>query len=216
MFFKMKFMRRSAGRSLARLVMGMASLGVSNATLAYDFSKLEAAIETLAPETVGDWEQKARAGDALAQNVIAMAYKCGIGVKQDHAASVKWFRMAAQQGEGDAQFNLARLYGSEVNGVYKKGRAIPANDAEAFNWYQRSAEQGHTQAQLKLAELYVKGVPNVPRDQVQAYKWLSLAASSGEPTAGKLLATYAAQMKPEQVREAQLLAQEWKSRQHAS
>lgn len=216
MLYKIKFTARSARASLASLLVSAATLGLSNAALAYDFSKLEAAIETLAPETVGDWEKKARAGDAIAQNIMGIAYKCGMGVKQDHAASIKWFRTAAEQGEADAQFNLGRLYGSEVDGGYKKGRAAPANDVEALKWYQRSAEQGHTQAQVKLAQLYAKGVGKVARDEVQAYKWMSLAASSGEPTAEKLLATYAAQMKPEQVQQAQSLAQKWKSRQSAS
>ena len=216
MLCKIKFTGRSARASLASLLVGVAALGMSNVVLAYDFAKLETAIETLAPETVRDWEQKARAGDALAQNVTGIAYKCGIGVKQDHAASVKWLRMAAEQGEADAQFNLARLYGSEVDGVYKKARAVPANDVEALKWYQRSAEQGHTQAQVKLAQLYAKGKNKVPRDHIQAYKWLSVAASSGEQTAEKLLTTYAARMKPEQVREAESLAQEWKNRRRDS
>jgi hypothetical protein len=34
---------------------------------------------------------------------------------------------------------------------------------------------------------------------------MSLAAASGEPTAAKVVADYAAQMKPEQVQQAQLL-----------
>lgn len=179
--------------------------------LAYDFTKVEVAMETLAPETVRDWEQKARSGDPLAQNVMGIAYKCGIGVEQDHAVSVKWFRQAAKQGEADAQFNLGRLYASEVDGAYKRARAAPANDVEALQWYQRSAEQGHTQAQVRLGALYAKGGNKVPRDPIQGYKWLSLAASSGKQTAEKLLTTSAASMKPEQVREAESLANEWKS-----
>lgn len=199
--------------SLRSLLLGVAALSLSNAVLAYDFSKLETAFETLSPETINSWEQKAHAGNALAQNVVGVAYKCGIGVKQDHAASVKWFRMAAEQGEADAQFNLARLYGSEVDGMYKNGRAAPANDAEAFKWYRLAAEQGHTQAQVRLAQLFAKGLTDIAPDQVQAYQWMSLAAASGEPTAAKVVADYAAQMKPEQVQQAQLLAEEWQRRQ---
>ncbi|MDO9236242.1 MAG: tetratricopeptide repeat protein [Aquabacterium sp.] len=197
---------------LPSLLAGIAILGMSNHVLAYDFTKIEEAIETLAPETVRDWEQKARSGDLLAQNVMGIAYKCGIGVKQDHALSIKWFRQAAKQGEADAQFNLGRLYAGEVDGAYKKARAAPANDAEALKWYLSSAEQGHTQAQVKLGTLYAKGSNKVPRDPIQGYKWMSLAASSGEQTAKNLLTTSAASMKPEQVREAESLVKEWKSR----
>ncbi|AHZ80357.1 MerG protein [Pseudomonas putida] len=42
---------------------------------------------------------------------------------------------------------------------------------------------------------------------------MSLAAASGEPTAAKVVADYAAQMKPEQLQQAQLLAEEWQRRQ---
>lgn len=47
-----------------------------------------------------------------------------------------------------------------------------------------------------------------PRDQVQTYKWLSRAAASGEATAEKPLSAYVAQMKPEEIQVAELIAQE--------
>lgn len=172
MFCDIRLTARCTRACLTILLAGTAAFGLSNNALAaYDFSKLGAAIETLAPETVDGWEKKARAGDAMAQNIMGLAYKCGMGVKQDHAASIQWFR--------------------------------------------RAAEQGHTQAQVRLAQLFAKGLGEVARDQVQAYKWMSLAAASGEPTAAKVIADYAAQMKPEQVQQAQLLVQEWKRRQSA-
>ena len=97
--------------------------------------------------------------------------------------------------------------------MYKNGRAAPANDAEAFKWYRLAAEQGHTQAQVRLAQLFAKGLTDIAPDQVQAYQWMSLAAASGEPIAAKVVADYAAQMKPEQLQQAQLLAEEWQRRQ---
>ena len=201
MFCDIRLKLRRVRACLTIVLASTATLGMPNQTLAaYDFSKLGAAIETLSPETVSDWEKKARAGDAM-------------GVKQNHAASIQWFRRAAEQGEADAQFNLGRLYGSEVDGMYKNGRAAPANDAEAFKWYRLAAEQGHTQAQVRLAQLFAKGLTDIAPDQVQAYQWMSLAAASGEPTAAKVVADYAAQMKPEQLQQAQLLAEEWQRRQ---
>ena len=165
MFCDIRLTARCTRACLTILLAGTAAFGLSNNALAaYDFSKLGAAIETLAPETVDGWEKKARAGDAMAQNIMGLAYKCGMGVKQDHAASIQWFRRAAEQGEADAQFNLGRLYASEVDGMYKKGRAAPADDAQAFKWYRLSAEQGHTQAQVRLAQLFAKGLGEVARD----------------------------------------------------
>ena len=159
MFCDIRLKLRRVRACLTIVLASTATLGMPNQALAaYDFSKLGAAIETLSPETVSDWEKKARAGDAMAQNIMGLAYKCGMGVKQNHAASIQWFRRAAEQGEADAQFNLGRLYGSEVDGMYKNGRAAPANDAEAFKWYRLAAEQGHTQAQVRLAQLFCKGL----------------------------------------------------------
>ena len=86
-----------------------------------------------------------------------MAYKYGVGVRQDHGASILWFHLAAAQGEADAQFNLALVYDSRADGLYQEQRAAPADDAEALKWYRLSAEQGHTGAQVRLAQLYAQG-----------------------------------------------------------
>ncbi|EDT4416641.1 sel1 repeat family protein, partial [Salmonella enterica subsp. enterica serovar Typhimurium var. 5-] len=133
---------------------------MSVGALAYDFKRMEAAIESLSPTTQSEWERKATAGEPIAQNVTGMAYKYGIGVAQDQAVSWKWFRSAAEQGEADAQFNLARIYEGHANDTFyrRHARPVPADDSEAVNWYRRSAEQNHTQAQVKLAQLYAKGV----------------------------------------------------------
>ena len=166
MFCDIRLKLRRVRACLTIVLASTATLGMPNQALAaYDFSKLGAAIETLSPETVSDWEKKAGAGDAMAQNIMGLAYKCGMGVKQNHAASIQWFRRAAEQGEADAQFNLGRLYGSEVDGMYKNGRAAPANDAEAFKWYRLAAEQGHTQAQVRLAQLFAKGLTDIAPDR---------------------------------------------------
>mgnify|MGYP000494249287 CR=1 FL=1 len=175
---------------------------------AYDFSKLGAAIETLSPETVSDWEKKARAGDAMAQNIMGLAYKCGMGVKQNHAASIQWFRRAAEQGEADAQFNLGRLYGSEVDGMYKNGRAAPANDAEASSGTASLPSRDTRRLKSGWPSCLQRVLPTSRPTRWQAYQYES-GRSSGEPTAAKVVADYAAQMKPEQLQQAQLLAEEW-------
>jgi TPR repeat protein len=182
---------------------------LSASASAYDFKKMEAAIESLSPATQGEWERKALEGDPLAQNVTGMAYKYGIGVPQDHGASILWFHIAAEQGEADAQFNLARIYDSRAEGPYKKKRAALADDAEASKWYRLSAEQGHTQAQVKLAQLYAKGRASVPPDPMQAYKWLTIAAARGDATAAKLRANLAAGLTRKQIAEGDAQAMTW-------
>lgn len=78
---------------------------------------VQAALESLSAGTVEAWRQKAEHGDALAQNVMGMAYTYGLEVPQNHQMSLMWFRRAAEQGHPDAQFNLVRIYGKS-EGLY--------------------------------------------------------------------------------------------------
>ena len=184
--------RRRKSSRWVRLACAMVVMSMSSIALAYNFKKLEQAIETLTPRTAKDWQVKANRGDPMAQNVIGMAYKYGIGVAQDHSASLSWFRKAARQGEADAQFNLARIYESRSDGIYRRTRVLPSDDAEAGAWYRRAAEQGHTPAQVKLAALFAEGADGVARDPVQAYMWLQAASLAGDLGAAELVVTYAA------------------------
>ena len=61
------------------------------------------------------------------------------GVPQDDAEAVRWYRLAAEQGDAIAQSNLGVMYAT--------GRGVPQDDAEAVRWYRLSAEQGNARAQ---------------------------------------------------------------------
>ena len=52
-------------------------------------------------------------GNADAQNSLGDCYYNGIGVEQDYAEAVKWYRKSAEQGHLVAQDNLGFCYGSE-------------------------------------------------------------------------------------------------------
>ena len=194
------------------LLIAGAALALPAAACAYDFQAMERSIATLSSDTQHDWELKGRAGDAIGQNITGMAYKYGIGVPQDHLVSTKWFRMAAQQGEPDAQFNLGRIYESNADGQYRRQRAAPADDAQALMWFRRSAEQGHVPAQVKLAQLLVNGAPGVRRNPVEGSKWLRIALAAGDPTAAGLLRAVSASMKERDRHQGEALASAWLAR----
>jgi len=61
-------------------------------------------------------------------------YATGRGVPQDYAQAVKCFRLAADQGNADAQFNLGQMY-ANVQGV-------PRDYVLAYMWLNLSAVQG--------------------------------------------------------------------------
>ena len=71
-----------------------------------------------------------------------MYYK-GEGVPQDYTEAMKWYRLAAEQGNAVGQYNLGLMY--------RKGEGVPQDDAEAVKWYSLAAEQGYYKAQHNLA-----------------------------------------------------------------
>jgi TPR repeat protein len=44
-----------------------------------------------------------------AQYNMGQMYRMGQGIRQDHKEAVKWFRLAAEQGDPYAKKNLARM-----------------------------------------------------------------------------------------------------------
>ena len=61
-------------------------------------------------------------------------YDQGIGVPENDAEAVKWFRLAAEHGHINAQINLGVMY---VN-----GEGVPQNNIRAYVWYSVAAAQG--------------------------------------------------------------------------
>jgi TPR repeat protein len=102
-------------------------------------------------------------------------YVNGHGVPQDYAEAVKWYRKAAEQGDGRA------LYVFEV--LYASGSGVPQeNYAEAATWYRKAAEQGAAAAQSILGVMYDLG-HGVPQHYVEAAKWYRKAAEQGDAVA---------------------------------
>ena len=100
----------------------------------------------------------------------------------------------------EAQLNLGMMY--------RQGKGVPQDYMEALSWYLKAAEQGSMKAQFNLGEMYCKGT-GVPQDLVQALKWFGLAAIAGHEEAVKSMKTAEARMTPQEIGEAQALAQEW-------
>ena len=126
-------------------------------------------------------------------------YAQGEGVPEDDSEAVKWYRLAAEQGDAAAQFNLGIKY--------DQGEGVPEDDSEAVKWYRLAAEQGDATAQFNLGIKYAQG-EGVLEDYVQAHAWLNLAAAQGHENAFKRKDTLRKRMTREQVAAAQTLAAE--------
>lgn len=142
-------------------------------------------------------------GDARAQFELGYMYERGKGVTQDYAEAASWFRKSAAQGNASAQFYLGQMYDI--------GKGAPQDYAEAASWYRKSAEQGGILAQIHLGFLHELG-QGVPVDVVQAHKWYNLAALTGNTIATQKRKAIEAQMTTREIKEAQVLADEWMAR----
>ena len=98
-------------------------------------------------------------GDPLAQRI-----------PKDAVMSAHYFRLAAEQGNPDAQFSLGLSF--------ERGLGVPFNSAEAVRLYRLAAKQGHSGAQNNLGAMYSDG-EGVKRDHLKAYMWLVIAAAAG-------------------------------------
>jgi TPR repeat protein len=122
------------------------------------------------------------------------AYKRG-----DYKLAIQELTPLAEQGHGDVQYLLGRMYHT--------GLGVPQDYAEATLWYRRAAEQGNPGCQFLLGFLYSTG-RGVPKDLVQAHFWFSVSAARGSDASRKSRERVAKKMTPAQIAEAQRLARE--------
>jgi len=94
--------------------------------------------------------------------------------------------------------------------MYWSGEGVPRDHKLAARWYLRAAERGYARAQNNLGFMYGFGEGIPPLDNVQAYKWLSLAVrdytakNQGRlDQATKDLAAVRARMTPAQIADAE-------------
>ena len=83
------------------------------------------------------------------------------------------FKMLAEVGYADAQFNLATMY--------YNGEAVTQDYKEAMKWYRLAAEQGTEEAvrsQHNLGWMYDEGL-GVIQDNIIAYMWYNIAVVNG-------------------------------------
>jgi uncharacterized protein len=134
---------------------------------------------------------------ALDGTVFADPFEDGIVAleRRDYTTALQLLRPLAENGNPDAQINLANMYFD--------GNGVPQDYKESVKWYLFAADQGSVDAQIALGFLYEYG-DAVPQDYIQAHKWFDLAGSDLYRDA------VAAKMTPAQIAEAQRLAREWK------
>ena len=113
---------------------------------------------------------------AFLTNLIVCPFTFGLDDKTKLKFSFNEVKLAAIDGDADAQFELA--------GLYAEGDGVKQNLTEAVKWYRKAAEQGHDGAQFKLGLSYQNG-KGVPQSDTDAYIWLNISAENGAPLNGR-------------------------------
>ena len=89
---------------------------------------------------------QAEKGDAQSQSDLGRAFYFGnLGVAEDHAEAVKWYRKAAEQNLALAQYNLGLCY---VN-----GDGVAKNYVEGYKWWRLAAAQRQENAKEAMTVL---------------------------------------------------------------
>ncbi len=161
---------------------------------------------------------RAEAGSAAAQTLVAEILSRGLGTKKNEAEAAKWYQRAAEQGVPEAQFQYAlllldgRFVTKDPQGAYAlmEAAAEAGNRLAQFNfaqilidrepgqsgmakavaYYERAAKAGLADAQYAMAQIHANGAGGKKLDEVEARRWLVLAARQNFDTAQVDLGTW--------------------------
>jgi TPR repeat protein len=150
----------------------------------------------------------AKVGDEDAQMAVARHYELGNKVKRSRLEAAKWYRLAMEQGNVEAQLRLARLVHQGGDGLnqdfimaaqlyreaaelgnaeaqnwlgycFQHGIGVEANEQSAFEWYRRSADAGFAPAQNNLGLMYLTG-RGTERSLLRSFEYFEKSAAQGD------------------------------------
>ncbi|MEE4358362.1 MAG: HNH endonuclease, partial [Desulfococcaceae bacterium] len=139
----------------------------------FDLDEIYACKKDELPQLIDSYTNAAHQGKADAQFCLGWLHCTGdAGMTQDYGKAARWFRKSAEQGNIDAQVNLAIMY--------QQGDGVKQSFKNAAEWFQKAAEQGNTAAQNQLALMYWNG-EGVEQNYAKAAEWYQKAAEQGDP-----------------------------------
>ncbi len=181
---------------------------IENSTLFESYKEKKQEVATLEKrilELGQKYEKMADDCSALEKKYVELK-----GIEETNRIIFNKCKMAAEQGNAKAQYDLAECYligkgtikddfkvaywrEKSAEQGYVEAQYELANycysgkdDKKAFFWYKKAAEQGHLKAQYELACCYQKGI-GVEVDNVQAYFWFKKIAEKGYKDSGDKL-----------------------------
>lgn len=155
------------------------------------------------PEALAEWkkavEQEKDAGAAFR---LGEEYFDAKVVQRDVPTALKYYEIGANGGDARAQMDLGSMY--------DKGWGVTRDPVKAAQWYEAAAKQGMAEAQYNVATMYESGEGGA-KDDKKAYMYFLLAVQNGFPQfAAKELEKLSGTMKPEDIRQATVMARDFK------
>jgi TPR repeat protein len=136
-------------------------------------------------------DRAATLGDAAAARVVGMGYVTGWTGAINPERAVTYLRMAADRGDLEGTFQLAR--------VLDAGFGVNKNAAEAEQLMEKAAQAGHLDAQMMLGTWKLRAYSaGVTGDPAPALMWLRRAAERGQSDAAFALGIFYMTSKPAQ------------------
>ncbi len=164
-----------------------------------------------------------QSSQAFAQLLVALMFKQGNGAEQSDEKGLEFLKLAAENGNYTAQYELASLYNNGTGGVtmdkvhacdlfenaadqghvmamhnvgycYQIGVRGKADNNKAIAYYTKAAEAGSTRSQENLGLLFGRA-----GNAEKAYFWLRVAESRGETELRSILDQIGPALPPKQV-----------------
>lgn len=92
---------------------------------------------------------EANSKDTAAMTLLAELYRDGLGIRKSPETAVRWYKLAAGQGDRQAAFALAR--------AYFEGTGVEKSEAEARKYIAQAAAAGHGAALYNLGIVAMEG-----------------------------------------------------------
>ena len=95
------------------------------------------------------YRKAARFEVAEAENCLGLMLEDGEGEVEDIEESLYWYNRSAEHGNGDAVYNIARLYDNSVKGA----ATLEQNPQLALQLYKKAAVMGVIEAEIKAKKI---------------------------------------------------------------
>ncbi|KAI8882326.1 HCP-like protein [Backusella circina FSU 941] len=118
--------------------------------------------------------EKASEQNPVANFNLGNVYFYGQGVKENYPKALEYYRVAATQGDSDAQ--------SQLGFMYRYGYGTEKDIVSSIQWYEKAANQNNISANTNLGDIYM-GDQDIEKNYTKAFEYYLFSANQGDVNA---------------------------------